>query len=241
MFSQFTLKVFTIILAIVAAILLVIMVRDSYVAPTAVTVLPAAQIPSENPPPAEPLRTEAEKIAGPEMSQPEPEPVRRDTPPAPVSVPRAPLNARPPLPDVEPSSARSPARSIIARTGATDAAAFGKAPGKFIVYSRGNELSNGFSFRETDEKFGMNSPGDIAWEFRTQPVALRGSATLKWFLDGKPRGYPMPLTEQMLQGKQIYPDMPEPGVWEIKLARPGEKDLLLFTFTILKEDKGVRP
>jgi hypothetical protein len=129
----------------------------------------------------------------------------------------------------------------VSRTASLDTAAAAKDPGKFIVYSRGNQLTNGFSFMETDEKFGMNSPGDIAWEFNAQPTALRGSAALKWFLDGKPRGYPLPLTEKMLQQKQIYPDMPEPGVWEIKLARPGEKDLLLFTFTILKENTGARP
>ena len=87
----------------------------------------------------------------------------------------------------------------------------------------------------------MNSPGDIAWQFDTQPEALKGSAALKWFLNGKPRGYPMPLTEDLLRRKQTYPDMPEPGIWEIKLSRPGEKDLLLFTFTILKENKEARP
>lgn len=230
MFSQFTLKVFSIILTIVAVVLLLIMRRESApVASKAVPGPPAAQLPSENPPPAEPSRTEVEKNAGPEITQPQP--LLRAMPPPLVSAPSMPS-------ETEPSPIGSPR---VSRTASLETTAPGKAPGKFIVYSRGNQLTNGFSFMEMDEKFGMNSPGDIAWEFNTRPTELRGSATLKWFLDGKPRGYPMPLTENMLQRKQVYPDMPEPGVWEIKLARPGEKDLLLFTFTILKEDKGARP
>jgi len=117
----------------------------------------------------------------------------------------------------------------------------GKSASNFVVYSRGNRLANGVSFSEMDEKFGLNSPGDITWEFRAPQSQLRGSAALKWLLNGKPRGYPMPLTETMLNARQTYPDMPEPGVWEIRLARPGERDQLLFTFTILKEDKGANP
>lgn len=231
MFNQFTLKVFNTILAIgVVVVLLLIMRREmAPVATKAVPVPLAAQIPSENPPPAEPFRTEVEKNAGPEIMQPQP-PLRA-VPPALVSAPSVPS-------EKEPSPIGSPR---VSRTASLENAAAGKAPGEFIVYSRGNQLTNGFSFAEMDEKFGMNSPGDIAWEFNTRPAELSGSATLKWFLDGKPRGYPMPLTENMLQRKQVYPDMPEPGVWEIKLARPGEKDLLLFTFTILKENKGERP
>jgi hypothetical protein len=199
-----------------------------------------------NPPRAAPPVVETGEKSAPEIAAPiSPAPAAR---PAPVNPPPA----APSSAEIEKKSnseiiaSTSPLRSIPTRNAGPRPSA--PAPssidipaGAFAVYSRGNRLTEGIKFSEMDEKFGLNSPGDITWEFTPPPAKLPEGVTLKWFLDRKLRGYPMPLTSNMLQGMQTYPDMPEPGVWEIRLGRPGEKDLLLFTFTILKEEKGAQP
>lgn len=230
--SQFAMKVFTIVLAVVLVVLVLTTIgkKSNPEITGPISPLPPTLLPPANPPPTVPSGTEIGKKPGPEITGPiSPLP---PTPLPPVSPPPIVPSGTEPSPHTSPRASRPPP---------LDTPAHGEAPVTLIVYSRGNRLTDGISFGEMDEKFGMNSPGDITWQFDTPPAGLRGSATLKWFLDGKLRGYPMTLTNEMLNGRQIYPDMPESGVWEIKLGRPREKDLPLFTFTILREEKGARP